>query len=347
MLFFTTTGWLGGAERSMLELAAELQRTGRTVHGLFPGGGELETAWRKAGLPATPLALPSIGRSLLRNPAAALSASQGTLKGLEQLSAAVVQHAPAILHANSVSAAIHAGLLVRLKPPPPGALKATLWHCRDLVDLIGFRAAVFPALTRVIAISGTVREHLLHAGLPPDQLALIPNGIRLPARTPRNAESRMAARKALGLDPKLPTVLHISQFAPWKMTPQFLEACRTAGEKQPLQVLLIGREPGDDDDTGGVPATIKTGIDRLRQAGRKVVTLPVADSAAMDQVWAAADLLVHPAVNEPFGRVVLEAMARGVPVLGRTKIGGGGGPAELLIHEKTGWLVNRDEEFAP
>ena len=50
----------------------------------------------------------------------------------------------------------------------------------------------------------------------------------------------------------------------------------------------------------------------------------------------ALDLLVHPADDEPFGRVVCEAMAAGTPVVAMNR----GGPATILEHDVTGWLVD-------
>ncbi|MEB3287682.1 MAG: glycosyltransferase family 4 protein [Vampirovibrionales bacterium] len=46
------------------------------------------------------------------------------------------------------------------------------------------------------------------------------------------------------------------------------------------------------------------------------------------------DLLVLPSKNEPFGRVIIEAMAYGVPVIGADS----GGIPEIITHQDTGWL---------
>ena len=48
------------------------------------------------------------------------------------------------------------------------------------------------------------------------------------------------------------------------------------------------------------------------------------------------DLVVHFSTRaEPFGRVVVEAMACGVPVVAAHT----GGPAEIVQHSVTGWLI--------
>jgi glycosyltransferase involved in cell wall biosynthesis len=49
----------------------------------------------------------------------------------------------------------------------------------------------------------------------------------------------------------------------------------------------------------------------------------------------ALDLFVNASDAEPFGLVLLEAMEAGVPVLAPRHAG----PAEIIDHERTGWLV--------
>jgi len=56
------------------------------------------------------------------------------------------------------------------------------------------------------------------------------------------------------------------------------------------------------------------------------------------------DLFILPSEDEPFGRVVLEAMLMNVPVVATN----GGGVPEIITHEKTGLLVeyNKDDELS-
>jgi glycosyltransferase involved in cell wall biosynthesis len=48
------------------------------------------------------------------------------------------------------------------------------------------------------------------------------------------------------------------------------------------------------------------------------------------------DILVHPADREPFGRVIMEAMALGVPVVATAS----GGPSEIIEEGISGFLVD-------
>jgi glycosyltransferase involved in cell wall biosynthesis len=68
-------------------------------------------------------------------------------------------------------------------------------------------------------------------------------------------------------------------------------------------------------------------------------SLPYPDTVAR---FAEADILVHPALSEPFGRSIIEAMASGIPAVA-TRIGG---MQESIEHEKTGLSVGPDDPAA-
>jgi len=55
--------------------------------------------------------------------------------------------------------------------------------------------------------------------------------------------------------------------------------------------------------------------------------------------YACGDIFLHCSITETFGLVVLESMASGVPVIARDE----GGPSEIVVHEKSGYLVPPDD----
>jgi len=59
----------------------------------------------------------------------------------------------------------------------------------------------------------------------------------------------------------------------------------------------------------------------------------------MHEVWPKIDCLVHTAEREPFGRVIIEAMAHKIPVIAI----GSCGPSEIIQEGKTGILVQPDD----
>lgn len=61
-------------------------------------------------------------------------------------------------------------------------------------------------------------------------------------------------------------------------------------------------------------------------------------SATPETIYHESDVLLHPTINESFGRIFIEAMGKGVPVVAVAS----GGAAELIQHGETGFLVPPD-----
>jgi glycosyltransferase involved in cell wall biosynthesis len=75
---------------------------------------------------------------------------------------------------------------------------------------------------------------------------------------------------------------------------------------------------------------------------RVTFTGPAPHSRVAERI-AQADILVQPSIfDEPFGIAIVEAMAAGLPVVGSSA----GGIPELIVDERTGILVDRDNPSA-
>ncbi|WP_341676017.1 glycosyltransferase family 4 protein [Niveibacterium sp. SC-1] len=178
-----------------------------------------------------------------------------------------------------------------------------------------------PRLRAVICNSRFIqREIASHFGLPLERLPLIENGVDLARFRPADAEAKHAARVAL----KLPLEARLFGFVGSGFERKGLDACI---RHLPAEVHLV--VAGKDRE--------EPRYRRLAaQAGcaRRVHFLgPQRDVAP---IYRAADAFVFPAVYEPFGNVVLEAMASGLPALTSRSCG-----AESLIREgENGWLVD-------
>jgi glycosyltransferase involved in cell wall biosynthesis len=121
----------------------------------------------------------------------------------------------------------------------------------------------------------------------------------------------------------------VGRLAPWKGQDLFLRAFAQAfpdGEEQ--AVVVGGALFGEDDYADSLPLL----ADELGVATR------VQLRGHRHDVWdelSRLDVLVHASVTpEPFGQVILEGMAAGVPVIAARA----GGPAEILEHNVTGVL---------
>lgn len=194
-------------------------------------------------------------------------------------------------------------------------------------------AASVAALRRadlVLAMTGRDREGLLAGGLGEAAVLLFPPFLdAAPLRAAAGERSTHRARLAatLALDPETPWLLAVAMMradVKQRSYEILARALARLGDR-PWALLVVGDGPA----RAAVEARLRTVAgDRLRLLG----ALP---AEALAPVYAAADLLVWPAVGEAYGMALLEAQAAGLPVVA----GAEGGVAEVVAHGIGGLLV--------
>ncbi|MGB3541863.1 glycosyltransferase, partial [Rubrivirga sp.] len=187
--------------------------------------------------------------------------------------------------------------------------KAVAWRLYQRRDLAS--AAVLHATAESEA------ESLRSVGLRAP-IAVIPNGVDVPAQVAPHDRSPGTPRRALFL----------SRVHPKKGLPQFLEVwsqVRPAG----WELLIAG--PDEDGHRADLEAqAARLGLTEVRFRGS------VPDSEKWN-LYRSADLFVLPTYSENFGVVVAEALASGVPVVTTT-----GTPWSDLRDHGCGWWVAPD-----
>jgi glycosyltransferase involved in cell wall biosynthesis len=179
--------------------------------------------------------------------------------------------------------------------------------------------------TRVsICISEDLRARCRAAGLQTKDVRVIPNAVDTEA-------AREAAASAPPRDPKAPSIVLAGRLVPWKGQLIFLQALALARKAIPgLRASLVG---GADPSQRSYLREIEREIERLGLSEAVTITGAVDDVL---QRIAAADLLVHASTDpEPFGRVIIEAMAVGRPVIATAH----GAPLEIVKDGENGLLV--------
>jgi len=227
---------------------------------------------------------------------------------------------PHIIHANSTKAVLAAILLKVF------AASKLIWHMRDL-RCSRLLAGICRCLSsKVIAVSKAVKDKLIGLGVKAEHIEVIYNGIAtddIPAKITKKDQSSPV------------TFANIGQFVPWKKQFLFIEAAeRFLQDGSNAQFILIG------DDIFARDGKYK------KELISKVMTSPFAQNIKiigwqdnLASYWEQIDCLVHTADAEPFGRVIIEAMAHGVSVIAAT----GGGPAEIITNGETGLLFDPDD----
>ncbi|WP_190920173.1 glycosyltransferase family 4 protein [Paenibacillus sabuli] len=309
--FYNHTSDVSGAEISLLLTAGALQRAEPLL--LAPEGELLRRA-REAGLACMPLA--SHRARLSRNPLRLLGGALGMARAGLRLALAVRRARADAIHANSLRAGLMASAYVWLHRRP------VLWHVRDMPPggWIGRAIRGVAALTTsgIIGISEPVLAGMRSARLQ-GRLHLVHNGVALqPMDASRREHYRMRLRDELGAAGETMVAAIIGQIAPWKrQRDALLAAAELVRQGHDLQLWVVG-EPKFRAENRAYDAELRQLARELGIAERVRFTGHRDD---VDQLCCAIDLLLLCSDHEPFGRVLIEAMAQERPVVA-TRAGG-------------------------
>jgi UDP-glucose:(heptosyl)LPS alpha-1,3-glucosyltransferase len=302
----------GGTERDLLVSAEFLRRAGHEVMVLAAqvvSAGDLPFLVRR--LPAPPGRIPGLLVFGLRAAAEARRQGARLVLSFARTVGSDLLRSGGGAHAAFVRAA------ARWQDPAQRlAMRLSPYHRLQL--WLERRAFAFAGLRKVVAVSNLVRGQLLAEFAPaPDRVVTLYNGVDLDLFNPRRkAAARPALRERLGLAPQAP----VAVFAGDGFARKGLGFLLTAWSRLQLPAHLV--VAGADRTAGGYRRRARAlGIDgRVHFVGRQT---EVAD------LLAGADALVLPSLFEPFGNVVMEAMACGVPALATRQCG----VAELMTGE--------------
>jgi glycosyltransferase involved in cell wall biosynthesis len=131
-----------------------------------------------------------------------------------------------------------------------------------------------------------------------------------------------------------PVLLYVGRFTAVKRIGLLIDAyarARTRFER-PAPLVLLGGFPGEWEGEHPLEAIRRTGAEHVYLAGWH-------GHDALADFFAASDVVVLPSVREQFGQVLVEGMACGLPAVAVDAHG----PAEIVHHGETGWLVEPDD----
>jgi glycosyltransferase involved in cell wall biosynthesis len=168
--------------------------------------------------------------------------------------------------------------------------------------------------------------------LPPERFAVIPSGFD-PAFAPRSTDRDAVWRQTLGVVPRGPVSVCVGRFTAVKRLPVLIEAFAMARTQVagPASLVLVGGHPGEWEGEHPAKTIERLGVEDVHLAGWH-------DHDDLPELLNASDFLVHAAVAEQFGQVLIEAMACGLPVVAVDR----GGPSTIVDDPHTGWLVEPD-----
>jgi glycosyltransferase involved in cell wall biosynthesis len=224
---------------------------------------------------------------------------------------------------------------------PHGLTAAWLAGVRRRASLVASRRVAYPlspgraamarylAVRRIIAVSRYVDASIVTCGLDPSRIAVVHDGVPVPS--PFTAAERSAARTRWGVTESEFLLGCLGYFLPEKGQEVLLHALALLKERFPqCWLLLAGRGP--------YRGHLELLARQLGIADRVIFTGFIED---VDSVYAALDIFLFPSLAEPLGTSLLDAMARGLPVIAVAS----GGVPEILEDGKNGrMLVVPDRE---
>jgi glycosyltransferase involved in cell wall biosynthesis len=304
-------GPLGGAERSTLEVSEELARRGHSFIVAYRTLDSFADRWVTLGAELVPV-------PFLRSELATRQHPVRMLVNSVRCARRLASQKPDLIYCNWLSKLLVCVLLARrLKVPLVVSVREPVGSkIHQLVYGWLLRRA-----SRVVFLSVHQRSAFERARMVPPGCPIIIGGIDLEQYRPATASEREEARKALGVDPNRVVLLYLGRLDPEKGIEVLFEALRRLAD--PSVELIVAGAPSPYRPDGERYAA------RLRSSAPPAARFVGRVDDVRPLLWAADVIVVPSTWDEPFGRVPVEAMACGVPVIAARS----GGMPETLSGE--------------
>lgn len=325
---------IGGAERVLLRLVDSLDRQRFELAIACPHEGPLTREMDARGVPVL-LGHPSgrlleiRRRSLGGGVFQVLTYPFDLLSSVFRLARLVRRERFDLLFTNSAKADIYGTVAARL------ALRPSIIRLHDIVTaeafsslnifLMGMAARFFA--NKVSPVSEASGKALLEMGVPSGKIKVLYNGIDLDAES--EPVDTGSVRASLGVSEDAPVAGLVGRLVDWKAPDLFIEAAARVALRVPdARFVIVG------DTTFGEESYLDylvALVGEFRLEDRLIFT---GWSDEVSEIVASLDLLVHCSNQpDPLPTVLVEAMARGVPVVAAD----GGGVPEIVDNGVTGF----------
>lgn len=325
-------GQLGGAERSLLDMMVSLRqaRPSWVLELLTGADGPLLQRVRELGIATRVLPLPpplarlgesgTGGLALIWHLLLTAGAAVGYTRLLRR---AIASTSPSVVHSNSLKMHLLAARSMRSRT------SRLIWHLHDYTSrrsasrrLLRWHASHCDlALANSESVALDARRVL--GANPP--VAVVPNAVDLERFSPCGDAADVD--RLAGLPPAPAGVVRvglIGTFGHWKGHKTFLKALTLVPPDIPIRAYVIGAPLYQTTNSQYTRAELESYRDRLALSGIVGFTGFVLQP---EDAIRALDIVVHASTEpEPFGLVIIEAMACGRPVI----VADAGGPREII-----------------
>lgn len=204
-------------------------------------------------------------------------------------------------------------------------------HIRDRDPLPGWKFKLISAADLLIANSQKTKDFLVEGGVCEEKIQVIYNGVDLTKFDPEQVKGRIKILKEeLKIKKDELVLTTIGQIYPRKGHEYLLKAfAQVVSEIPKVRLLVVGQDPTDDQRYCHKLYSYIKDLnlnDKVNLLGYR---------KDIPEILALTDLFVLPSLEEPFGRVLIEAMVMEKPVVA-TDVGG---IPEIVEDGKSGGLV--------
>lgn len=319
VLYIAPAGERGGAETVLLQLLQHVDRTQFELIVVCFQEGNFLTEMKKAAVDVEVL------------PAGRFRDIRRARKVISQLVRIIHSREIHLVHCNGTGAHLYGSLAARMCGVP------SVYHLHDVLEcswskqgLVHLLAFLVPP-TAIVAVSHYVASCFRETWRSGREIHVIHNGIDLRGTENRKPETCLTFEE-WEWPVQSPVFLWCGRLQRWKGAHVFLEAAALVKQQMPSARFLV---------VGGTLLGMDAAYQGQLQALAKALNLNgslrfTGHVPDVRRFMAAADVIVHSAIQpEPFGLVVLEAMAVGKPVIAARD----GGPMEIVEEPTTGLLV--------
>lgn len=336
ILYLDHTSHLGGAERSLLDLLERLDRDRLEPILATSGGGPLVDRARALGVEVVVMSVGDKALELSREawqdqPWRVLWQARGFAREIARLVRLVRTRRIEAIHTNTLKAHVLGSIVAWL------ARRPIVWHMRDLPSSRGDARRLLARFFRLVRPGILAISEAVAADMPPgmrERTRVVYNGIDLPRFDARAAEPPAGPVGPPGEGPLVGTVSHL---IPWKGQEIFLRAIARLAPDHPDWRFVVVGDPifqfrGERDRLEALAAELGI-LGRVQFAGHR---------EDVPALLSRLDMFVLPSLYEPFGRVLIEAMAARLPIVASRA----GGVPEIVVDGESGVLVTPGDDQA-
>lgn len=327
VLYVQPNSEIGGSDICLLRMVQTLDKNRFAPTVVMPCDGPLVPAFEREG--AAVRFVPMAHLRTIPSPRYQVGYTARYWPTVFALRRAILAENPAIVHTNSLYS-LYGAWAARLAGRPH------VWHIREIPPNVPVARPALAAFVRSMSAKVVhmtrACERSLFGARPPRNSCILYEGLSLQEFGAGITGARI--RAGIGIGPETPLVGFVGRLDPWKGLDVFVRAAAIVHRLFPgAHFLVAGDAPKGYErhalemrelaDRSGVAAQMH--FCGFRHGFREI-----------PELMASLDVFCHTSVRpEPFGLVIIEAMAMRRPVIATAM----GGPLEILVDGESGFLV--------